>query len=242
MSFYSESTKNALQPKAEDIICESLNDFIANILSFEKEENEILVFRGMADIDYKLQPSIGRKNYTLELEKQVFLEFKRQYYLYTDLRPQNDMDVLFLGQHYELPTRLLDWSYNPMVALYFACENEKKDEEAKDGRVYIHRLPNNLNDSEQNSNMPHSIDEIMKCNKNHFIVPNYTDARYRNQQSLFMFCGKPNEEAILKVNSLIIDKDSKKEILKNLALLGYNRTFIYPKLESLCQDIKKRTK
>lgn len=228
--------------KSTSTTISDISDYISQILAFEKQENEILVFRGMADIDYKLQPSIGRKNYTPELEKQVFLEFKRQYYLYTDLRPQNDMDVLFLGQHHELPTRLLDWSYNPMVALFFACENEKKDEEAKDGCVYIHRLPNNLNDSEQNSNMPHSIDKIMECNKNYFIVPNYTDSRYRNQQSLFMLCGKPNEEAVLNVDSLVIDKDSKKDILKDLALLGYNRTFIYPKLESLCQDIKKRTK
>jgi hypothetical protein len=43
----------------------------------------------------------------------------------TPLRPDNDWDWLSFGQHYTLPTRLLDWSAKPLVALYFAVEGKR---------------------------------------------------------------------------------------------------------------------
>lgn len=219
----------------------NINDYITCVLSYSKGEDKV-VFRGEPSVTYNLQPSIGRKNYTQDLEKDIFLEFKRLYHSYTNEKPKDDMDVLFLAQHYGLPTRLLDWSYNPLAALFFACENEEKSEEEQDGRVYIHRLSaKKLNDASLKKGMPHSIDEIIKIEENLFVVPDYTDARYRNQQALFLVCRNPNEITTLEdMTPLIIDKEHKKEILEQLATLGYDRTFIYPMLESLCKDIKKR--
>ena len=47
----------------------------------------------------------------------------------------NKFDTLVKMQHFGLPTRLLDMTTNPLVALYFACENE--NEMASDSIVYI---------------------------------------------------------------------------------------------------------
>lgn len=227
-----------------DVMINSITDYLSQILALNKDrgDDEIFIFRGEISMGYSLIPSIGRvNNYSKDLEKQMFLEFKRQYYSYTDLRPKNDMDVLFLAQHYRLKTRLLDWSYNPLVALYFACEREvdSQKDEKKNGRIYYCTIKNKMFDNQVSPEMPTVMEDIQNVKSDILIVPDYTDIRYRNQQALFMLCSKPNEAIKNDINFLEIDEDSKKQIRNDLALLGYNKTFIYPMLESLCKDINK---
>lgn len=145
------------------------------------------------------------------------------------------MDVLFLAQHYGLPTRLLDWTYNPLIALYFACETDKDD-----GCVFYVKMPNDLRSHKQNYNgqkMPETIDEIIEHKQNVFITPESVDIRIQNQQGLFLLC---NPEEDIRGESIIIAKSEKKKILKSLALCGFDEQFIYPSLDSLSRSIKAK--
>lgn len=76
-------------------------------------------FRG-ANTAFSLLPGQYRSTYKrLHSEKSTFLEFrlKARGFLQKEL---NDWEIFFLMQHYRLPTRLLDWTENCFVALYFA--------------------------------------------------------------------------------------------------------------------------
>ncbi len=50
----------------------------------------------------------------------------------TFLHNHSAAETYFIAQHFGMPTRLLDWSTNPLAALFFACHSEP----GKDGRVY----------------------------------------------------------------------------------------------------------
>lgn len=208
-------------------------------LVLENAKTGQCIYRGHASRDWSLRSSIGRnESYNIELEKEVFLQFKMNYYSYTTERPDSDMDLLFLAQHYGLPTRLLDFTYNPMIALYFACESEPET----DGRVYVKSLEKMLlMDAESNRKMPHSIEEVFSISNAFFVVPNYTDARYKNQKALFLLSDHPEKEFTFITDSYIVKKEYKEQIRHDLAILGYDKTLVYPLLDSLCYDIKKRT-
>ncbi|SFP93413.1 FRG domain-containing protein [Sphingomonas rubra] len=80
------------------------------------------VFRGMGDVAFLLVPSIGRiPKYTLARERSVLAGFRRAVPLHHQDSGFREWEYLALAQHHGVPTRLLDWSTNPLVAAYFAA-------------------------------------------------------------------------------------------------------------------------
>lgn len=114
-------------------------------------------FRGQGDIEWQIESSIARRNRSIEatylklaehrgIERTnadfVKLDFTRKIHRqFVDSYPTfpevhllkgynlNDIDMMMVSQHYGLPTRLIDWSLNPLIALYFATE-ESLDKDA----------------------------------------------------------------------------------------------------------------
>ena len=143
-----------MKKEYEENVLAEIDDIQSYVkLVLENARNGQFIYRGHASKKWPLKSAIGRyKTYSKDLEKEVFLQFKQNYYSYTAERPENDMDLLFLAQHYGLPTRLLDFTFNPMIALYFACESELE----KDGKVYVHSMDKMLlMDADSNPKMPH---------------------------------------------------------------------------------------
>lgn len=113
---------------------------IVNILSQVKDEDFIngeIIYRGMADKNWKLLPSLGR--YKDLSDGQEYNLVKNL----LSLRPEafinlnSNFEILSKMQHYELPTRLLDFTTNPLIALFFACSELANK---RDARIVCHRV------------------------------------------------------------------------------------------------------
>lgn len=113
----------------------NISNFVTELRKISRNRNFEFYFRGHSDVSFDLKPSIYRQRY-IKNESIIFKEFI--------LKSPNDfvneksaLEKLVKMQHYGIPTRLLDLTTNPLVALYFACKEKVK----KNGQVLVFRIP-----------------------------------------------------------------------------------------------------
>ena len=124
----------------------SFQDYIDQVDTATPGALTSLWFRGVGNATYKLAPSIHRHadvtniDNLFDMENKLLTRYKERSVPYLASQVRDQWELLFLMQHYSVPTRLLDWTENPLIALFFALSSAKRNATGvydKDAAVWL---------------------------------------------------------------------------------------------------------
>ena len=239
----------------------TVSEFIECIKAEIESNNSILWFRGHRDCSWEVQPTVWR-DYDKDGERNLTNRFTaRAGTRYGPLPDYNEPAAwLSLMQHYGLPTRLLDWSRSPLVALYFAVEKYilEKGADPIDASIWVLQ-PHRLNENEGHGDITPSITAHMcepmaspafttrgaENNKVMAAMAAESDMRMFIQQGCFTIHSdqKPLTErgnSHLFLHEYVIPAQYVEDIAFTIDVMGFRRGDIYPDLTNLAVELKSR--
>jgi len=198
---------------------------------YNKDSNR-WVFRGQENVLWGLIPKVGRSNFNMLSDKSFFSSWKRRAREFTSTDYSSEWDWLSLAQHHGLPTRLLDWSINPLVATFFAVNSDRISN--VDAVIYAYGTYNFISKT-SNEDPFEDFEEIVK------FKPSGITQRLTRQYGVFTVHNPPDKDLINnlvtndKLERIIIDKNYKKQLRFDLSFYGINAMTIFPDLDGLSQ-------
>lgn len=201
---------------------------VSDLLDIAFEAHETALYRGVARATHRLIPQLGRRpigadlGETLLIESMLITQFRLSARTFVFPEPNDDWDWLVLAQHHGLPTRLLDWSRNPLAALFFACE--KHPDEA--GAVFAFADGTVLNVGKHRD--PFKVQFAAVVN------PPHVHPRITAQAGVFTVQPDPLVELPrADIVKLTVVPEMKADALRHLAKLGITRATLFPDLDGL---------
>ena len=113
----------------------SLKRYVGRICAIRQDVGECLLYRGHFDCKFTLTPAVFRKEAYVDAEHTLLRELVASH-PEEFASDSTTLERLVRAQHYSLPTRLLDVTWNPLVALYFAAQQDRE----RTGEVIVFRI------------------------------------------------------------------------------------------------------
>lgn len=213
---------------------ERVGDFVR--LALWLYGSDEVIFRGQRS-NWPLLPSVARDPSLAKAEAPMLKEFKKEAFPFLDQSNLNDLQWLALAQHCELPTRMMDWTRNPLVALWFAVREPRRDQDsAAVVWAYSHQFSNILSGSDD----PLSISEVR------VYLPEHVYRTIQTQDGVFTVHPRPGrfepfEEvkgADLLLTRIDIPSGAFWSVRNSLYRLGVHEANLYPGLGGVARKIK----
>ncbi len=235
----------------------SLEEYVAFIkriksdCEFKKNHSDLL-FRGQHR-DLPMLPKLARLGLNgddiLNVEKLMLDEFRRGCLPLAEHYPDNDWDLLALAQHHGLPTRLLDWTYSALIALWFAInkpayKSNKPPYKSEGAVVWV--LAAEQEDFRINT------DKLSPFSKKRtkLFRSNVISKRISAQSGVFTVHKvnkkdkikefETNNHFVEKLTKISIPSNSFNSLRKELNILGVNGSTVYPDIDGFCSHLEWR--
>lgn len=202
------------------------------------------IYRGQTDHAWPLAPQILRQDFkqwrawhpglkATDQEQELMRAFKVAAIAHTPHGPpSDDWSWLALAQHHGLATRLLDWSYNPQVALYFAV---RQPESASDSAVWCYK-PSDTAPTASEIERPYAAASIV------FFEPPHVSPRISVQSGCFTShpIDRPDQPWDGVLVQLVIPKAARAQVRRELFRVGVHEQGLFPDLDGLARQTNWR--
>jgi hypothetical protein len=235
----------------QEIYINSIFDLINDLKTIDTK----LWFRGQNNIDWHLLPSAYRRDSILESQTLNHFRLKAPAFYSACPDVYEYAKWLSLMQHHGLPTRLLDWSESPLIAIFFALNSKELNnpfiwaldagslnEEMNDGdnRILF------LESKEISNTLCKEAFELTKntCEKILAVTPRYIHERLDRQHSQFTIHGSFTALNKLSISNkflkkYIINTSSINNMRNELSILDIRQSKLFPDLDNLANELKQ---
>lgn len=222
-------------------------------------------FRGLSTLEYRLETTLTRlRGHPARLEGHLLRNFRK--YAHRDVVERDSLwNWLSVAQHHRLPTRLMDWTYSPYVAMHFATANTDKFD--RDGvvwcvnygrirellpeplRVVLHKEGADVFTVEMLAGVAQSLERFDGLDKSPFAIfvePPSLDDRIVNQYALFSVVSDATEGLEHYLNThpgvarkVVIPAELKWEVRDKLDQANISERVLFPGLDGLSEWLKR---